>query len=196
MAERKSGSARTFWRVRTSSKAFHVRSECYNRVMKPTFLVFAALALTTPLIATAKSHKTHAAAKKTAAPAAETGATNFSVKGADGSVKNYQIEVPASLPAGGSGSKISQQQAVLAALAWAPGFYGSTGTAAATSAEFKTTPSSYYLVSLTGKIGDSTQQLYAAVLEDGRIVRPTVTTGVPEKHMAKSKSAPAKKSKK
>jgi hypothetical protein len=187
MAERKSGSARTFWRVRTSSKAFHVRSECYNRVMKHTFLVFAALALTTPLIATAKSHKTHAAAKKPAA--AETGATNFSVKGADGSVKNYQIEVPASLPAAsGASSKISQQGAVLAALGWAPGFYGSTGTAA-TSAEFKTIPTPYYLVSLTGKIGDSTQQLYAAVLEDGRIVRPSVTTGAPEKHVAKSKKS-------
>src|ERR1700730_4407105 len=120
MAERKSGSARTFWRVRTSSKAFHVGSECYNRVMKHTFLVFAALALTTPLIATAKSHKPQAAEKNPAA--AETGATNFSVKGADGSVKNYQIEVPASLPAAsGASSKISQQSAVLAALGWAPG---------------------------------------------------------------------------
>jgi hypothetical protein len=160
--------------------------------MKPTFLVFVALALTSPLIAIAKSHKAHAKPKKTETTAAQTGATSFSVKGADGSVKNYQIEVPPNLPAGG-GSKISQQQAVLAALAWAPNFYGSTGTAA-TGVEFKTTPTSYYLVSLTGKIGDSTQQLYAAVLEDGRIVRPTVTTGMPEKHVAKSKSV--KKSKK
>jgi hypothetical protein len=160
--------------------------------MKPTFLVLVALALTSPLIATAKSHKAHATPKKAQNPAANTGATNFSVKGADGSVKNYRIEVPASLPpATGTTSKISQQGAVLAALAWAPSFYGSTGTAA-TSAEFKTTPTSYYLVSLTGKIGDSTQQLYAAVLEDGRIVRPIVTIGTPEKHTAKSKSAPKK----
>jgi hypothetical protein len=162
--------------------------------MKPTFLIFVALALAFPLIATAKSHK--AAPKKNETSATQTGATSFSVKGADGSVKNYQIEIPASLPpASGAATKISQQQAVLAALAWAPSFYGSTGTAA-TGAEYKTTPAPYYLVSLTGKIGGSTQQFYAAVLEDGRIVRPSVTTGMPEKHTAKSKSAPAKKTKK
>jgi hypothetical protein len=159
--------------------------------MKPTFLVVVAIALT-PLIATAKTHKAHAKPKKTEATAAQTGATSFSVKAADGSVKNYQIEVPPAPPSGG-GSKISQQQAVLAALAWAPNFYGSTGTAA-TGAEFKTAPTPYYLVSLTGKIGDSTQPFYAAVLEDGRIVRPTVTTGMPEKHVAKSKGV--KKAKK
>jgi hypothetical protein len=163
--------------------------------MKPTFLVIAALALTSPLIATAKSHKAHAAPKKTET-ATKTGATSFRVKEADGSVKNYQLEVPTNLPpASGPASKISQQGAVLAALAWAPKFYGSTGTAA-NSAEFKTSPSPYYLVSLTGKIGDSAQPLYAAVLEDGRIVRPTVTAGAPEKHPAKPKPAQAKKSKK
>jgi hypothetical protein len=158
--------------------------------MKPTFLVFVALALTTPLMATAKS-KAHAKPKKTETTAAQTGATSFSIKGSDGSVKNYQIEVPANPPSGG-GKKISQQAAVLAALAWAPKFYGSTSTAA-TGAEFKAAPAPYYLVSLNGKIGDSTQPFYAAVLEDGRIVRPTVTAGAPEKHTAKSKSAPAKK---
>jgi hypothetical protein len=162
--------------------------------MKPTFLVIIALALTSPLIATAKSHKAHAAPKKAQTRAADTGVTMFSVKGADGSVKNYQLEVPAGLPpATGSTGKISQQQAVLAALAWAPTFYGSTGTAA-TSADYKTTPAPYYLVGLTGKIGDANQQFYAAVLEDGRIVRPTVTTGMPEKHVAKSKSAKSKRS--
>jgi hypothetical protein len=162
--------------------------------MKPTFLVLVAIALTSPLLATAKNQKVHPEPKKAKTPAAYTGATKFSVKAADGSVKNYQIEVPASLPPGGAPSKISQTAAVLAALKWAPGFYGSAGTAA-TSVEFKTTPTSYYLVNLTGKIGDSTQPLYAAVLEDGRIVRPTVTTGMPEKPAAKTKHAKAKKSK-
>jgi hypothetical protein len=162
--------------------------------MKPTFLVIVALVLTSPLIATAKSHKAHAAPKKTEAPTS-TGATNFSVKQADGSVKKYQLAVPANLPpASGPTSKISQQGAVLAALAWAPTFYGSTGTGA-NSAEFRTVPSPHYVVSLTGKVGDSVQPLYAAVLEDGRIVRPTVTTGTPEKHAAKPKAARAKKSK-
>jgi hypothetical protein len=162
--------------------------------MKPTFLVFVAVALTSPLLATAKSHKSHAGPKKAETSAANTGVTKFIVKGADGSVKNYEIEVPASLPPGGKGGKISQQEAVLAALGWAPGFYGSTGTAAI-SADYKTNPTTYYLVNLTGKIGDSTQQLYAAVLEDGRIVRPTVTTGMPERPVAKSKSTKTKKSK-
>ena len=63
---------------------------------------------------------------------------------------------------------------MLAALGWAPAFYGSTNTAA-TSVDFLSTPTPYYLVHLTGKVGDSTQPLYAAVLDDGRIVRPTET---------------------
>jgi hypothetical protein len=163
--------------------------------MKPTFLVAVALALTSPLIATAKSHKAHKSPKKAETSASQTGATRFSVKGADGSVKNFELAVPASLPpaavTSGAPSKVSQQAAVLAALAWAPTFYGSTGTAA-TGAEYRTTPAPYYLVSLTGKVGDATQQLYAAVLEDGRIVRPTVTTGTPEKHLAKKSSKPKK----
>ena len=184
-------SARGISRATASSNAFHVHSECYNRSMKPIFLVFVAVALTSPLLATAKSHKVHPEPKTSAA---NTGVTKFSVKGADGSVKNYEIEVPAGVPPGGTGGRISQQEAVLAAVAWAPGFYGSTGTAAI-SADFKTTPTTYYLVNLTGKIGDSTQPLYAAVLEDGRIVRPSVTTGMPEKPIAKSKRAKTKKSK-
>jgi hypothetical protein len=138
--------------------------------MKPTFLLLVALAITPPLMAATKHH-----AKKESAPTA--GPTNFSVKGADGSVKNYSIEIPAAVPPPAAGTtagptKISQQAAVLAALGWAPAFYGSSNTTA-TSVDFVTEPTSYYLVHLTGKIGDSTQPLYAAVLDDGRIVRPT-----------------------
>ena len=65
------------------------------------------------------------------------------------------------------------------------------------SVDFLNEPTSYYLVHLTGKVGDSTQPLYAAVLEDGRIVRPTATTA-PMKEMKpahKSKSTMAKKAK-
>ena len=163
--------------------------------MKITFLLLVALALTPPLMAAQKATKSHHRAKTTTAPATQA-PTNFSVRGADGSVKNYSIEVPASVPppAGGAAAtgKISQQAAVLAALGWAPGFYGSTGTAA-TSVDFMTSPTSYYLVHLSGKVGDSVQPLYAAVLEDGRIVRPaaTVSAPKPERHVTKSKKSKA-----
>jgi hypothetical protein len=157
--------------------------------MKPTFLLLVALAITPALMAAPKHH---APAKKEPGPMA--GPTSFSVKGADGSVKNYSLDIPAAPPApasaaAGTTGKISQQAAVLAALGWAPGFYGSTSTTAM-SVDYLNEPTSYYLVHLTGKIGDSTQPLYAAVLDDGRIVRPTATTA-PMKEMK-----PAHKSKK
>jgi hypothetical protein len=165
--------------------------------MKTTFLLLVALALTPPLTAAQKAPKSHKPPKKTSAAMAEQGSTNFSVKGADGSVKNYSLEIPTPLPAtpavAASAGKISQQAAVLAALAWAPGFYGSTSTTAY-SVDFLTAPTSYYLVHLGGKVGDSTQPLYAAVLEDGRIVRPVETSSAPmkpEKRTAKSKKSKA-----
>jgi hypothetical protein len=156
--------------------------------MKPTFLLLVALAITPPLMAAPKHH---APAKKESAPG--TGSTNFSVKGADGSVKNYLLEIPAVPPAAAAATteKISQQAAVLAALGWAPAFYGSTSTTAM-SVDFLNSPTSYYLVHLTGKVGDSTQPLYAAVLEDGRIVRPTATTAPARETKHKSKSTKAK----
>src|SRR3984893_6956533 len=155
--------------------------------MKPTFLLLVALAITPALMAAPRHH---APAKKESAPTA--GATNFSVKGADGSVKNYSLEVPPVPPAaGGATGKISQQAAVLAALGWAPAFYGSTSTTAM-SVDFLNEPTSYYLVHLTGKIGDSTQPLYAAVLEDGRIVRPTATTAPMKETKPAHKSKKAK----
>ena len=164
--------------------------------MKTTFLLLVALALTPPLMAAQKAANSHKP-KKTSAAMAEPGSTNFSVKGADGSVKNYSIEIPTPLPStpavDASAGKISQQAAVLAALAWAPGFYGSSSTTAY-SVDFLTAPTSYYLVHLGGKVGDSTQPLYAAVLEDGRIVRPMETTSAPmkpEKPAAKSKKSKA-----
>jgi hypothetical protein len=161
--------------------------------MKPTFLLLIALAITPPLMAAQKAPKHHAAAKKEPAPVA--GPTNFSVKGADGLVKNYSIDVPAAVPPAAAASttgRISQQAAVLAAVWWAPKFYGSSGTAA-NSVDYVTTPTPYYLVHLTGKVGDSTQPLYAAVLEDGRIVRPTETAAPmkeakPTRHVKKSKA--------
>jgi hypothetical protein len=163
--------------------------------MKPTFLLLVALAVTPPLMAAQMASKHHATAMKEPTP------TNFSVKNADGSMKNYSLEIPAApspapspAPAG-SEKKISQQAAILAALGWAPAFYGSSGTAA-TSVDYMTEPIPYYLVHLTGKIGDSTQPLYAAVLEDGRIVRPIESTAAPMKEMKPSHKSKAEKTKK
>jgi hypothetical protein len=160
--------------------------------MKPTYLLLVALAITPPLLAAQKPHKRAAQPKKEATSA--TAPTTFSVTSADGSVKNYSIDVPASPPPPSAPSaapteKINQTEAVLAALGWAPGFYGSTGTAAA-SVDQIPTPTPYYLVHLTGKVGDSVQPLYAAVLDDGRIVRPTVTEAPPKQ------MPPARKSRK
>ena len=157
--------------------------------MKPTFLILIALAITPPLMAATKHHPPKKEAAPTSAP------TNFTVKGADGSEKNYSIEIPAAVPppaasATGAPDKISQQAAVLAALGWAPGFYGSTSTTAI-SVDFLSDPTAYYLVHLTGKVGDSTQPLYAAVLTDGRIVRPTATTA-PMKEMKHAHKKAAK----
>lgn len=162
--------------------------------MKTTFLLLVALAITPPLMAAQKAPKHHAREKNESAPMA--GSTNFSVKGADGSVKNYSLEIPAAPPAAAPSAtgKISQQAAVLAALGWAPGFYGSTSTAA-TSVDFLSGPTPYYLVHLTGKVGDSTQPLYAAVLDDGRIVRPTVAPG-PMKEMKPAQKSQASMTKK
>ncbi len=160
--------------------------------MKPSFLLLVALAITPPLMAAQKPMKHHSHVKKE--PARMAGPTNFSVKGADGSTKNYSIEVPSAPPApkGTSTGKITQQAAVLAALGWAPAFYGSTSTTA-TSVDFLSEPTPYYLVHLTGKVGDSTQPLYAAVLDDGRIVRPTATTAPMKETKPAHKSKKAKK---
>jgi len=150
--------------------------------MKPTYLLLVALAITPPLLAAQKPHKKAAEPKKEATSAGAP--TSFSVTGADGSVKNYSIEVPASLPPAPATTtapgKINSTEAVLAALGWAPGFYGATATAA-TSVDQVPTPTPYYLVHLNGKVGDSVQPLYAAVLDDGRIVRPTVTEAPPKR---------------
>lgn len=157
--------------------------------MKAQFLVFVALAFT-PLVATAKSHKSESKAKKSATTMkAEADAINFSVKDA-GSIKNYHLEVPAT--AGKPQDlnfKVSDTVAALAALHWAPGFYNATNMAV-NSVEHKTSSVQfpYYLVNMTGTVGGVAQPLYAVVLENGELVRPVEvgTTAAP------SKAAPKK----
>jgi hypothetical protein len=169
--------------------------------MKPTFLLLIALAITPPLMAVEKGKKATHSAKKTTEEKAESDAINFKVTGTGGSVKSYHLEVPQTagqpqdLP-----FKVSEQAAALAAINWASGFYGASGLTANT-VEWKTThkngqplPFPYYLVNLTGKVGDADQPLYAVVLENGELVRPTETTSMettPEKPAAKPKKSKA-----
>ena len=56
------------------------------------------------------------------------------------------------------------------------GFYNASNVRVE-SVQLQNDPVPYYLVRLTGQIGETRQTLYAAVLEDGRIIRPTPVSG-------------------
>ncbi len=162
--------------------------------MKTTFLLLVALALTPPLMAADKGKK----AKKHTEYKAEADAINFSVAGSGGVVKNYHLEVPqtAGKPQD-LGFKVSEQAAALAAVNWAVGFYGASNVSA-NSVEWKTAsksgaplPFPYYLVNMTGKVGDASQPLYAVVLENAELVRPVEMAAAPPKPAPKSKKSKA-----
>ncbi|MBV8176348.1 MAG: hypothetical protein JO151_17545 [Verrucomicrobia bacterium] len=153
--------------------------------MKTTFLLLIALAVTPPLIAVEKGKKAGGAHKQTKWVKAESDAINFNVTGPGGVVKTYQLEVPdtAGKPQELS-FKISEQAAALAALNWAVNFYGATDVTA-NSVDWRTThkngqplPFPYYVVNLTGKVGGTSQPLYAVVLENGELVRPVEMTSM------------------
>src|SRR6516225_6063897 len=127
--------------------------------MKPTFVVLLALAVTSPLIATAKSHKSESSKKPASTMKAEADAVNFSVKDSSGFTKNYRLEVPATAGKPQDLSfKMSDTIAALAALYWAPGFYNATNVGVY-SIEHKTSSLQfpYYLVNMTGTVGGVTQ---------------------------------------
>ena len=96
---------------------------------------------------------------------------------------------------GAATNKISAKNATIAAVAWAGGlskrekggppnslvdvggspaggFYNASYVRP-DSVELRNGPIPYYLVRMTGVIGNTRQTLYAAVLEDGRIIQPT-----------------------
>lgn len=96
---------------------------------------------------------------------------------------------------GAATNKISAKNATIVAVAWAGGlskrekggppnslmdvggspvggFY-SASFVRPDSVELRNGPIPYYLVRMTGVIGNTRQTLYAAVLEDGRIIQPT-----------------------
>ena len=126
--------------------------------------------------------------------AATTNGVTFNVRQENGVDQYYRLEVPLNLPpAKPDTGKISQNQATIIAVGWAGGlettggltnlgaskpggFYNATYVKV-DSVQYQTSPVPYYLVQMNGKIGQTRQTFYAAVLEDGRIVRPTAISG-------------------
>jgi hypothetical protein len=102
---------------------------------------------------------------------------------ADGTPRYYQIMVPARHQLGELNSrarttpstattKISELEATRVALGWAGGFYKASDLRI-DSVEFRIRPVPHYLIRMTGQIGPTRQILYAAVLEDGQLIRPS-----------------------
>ena len=126
--------------------------------------------------------------------AATTNGVTFNVRQENGVDQYYRLEVPPNLPpAKPDAGKISQNQVAIIAVGWAGGletnggltnlgaskpggFYNATYVKV-DSVQYKTSPVPYYLVQMSGKIGQTRQTFFAAVLEDGRIVRPTTISG-------------------
>ena len=118
----------------------------------------------------------------------------YNVRQENGADQYYRLEVPPNLPpAKADAGKISQNQAAIIAVGWAGGLEDSGGLTnlgaskpggfynatyiKVDSIQYVTSPVAYYLVQMSGKIGQTRQTFYAAVLDDGRIVRPTTTSG-------------------
>lgn len=95
----------------------------------------------------------------------------------------YHFEIPASQSS--TGTPVSQQQATLAALFWAKGFYNANNLRV-DSIQYEPSPNPHYLAQLTGDVGGSSQTLYAAVLPDGKIARPIAGPAQSGKEMGKS----------
>ena len=125
---------------------------------------------------------------------ATTNGVTFKIRQENGVDQYYRLEVPPNLPpAKPDTGKISQNQAAIIAVGWAGGlettggltnlgaskpggFYNATYIKV-DSVQYQTSPVPYYLVQMNGKISQTRQTFYAAVLEDGRIVRPTAVSG-------------------
>ncbi|HEY0792508.1 MAG TPA: hypothetical protein VGD78_15700 [Chthoniobacterales bacterium] len=95
--------------------------------------------------------------------------TSFQVRSSSGTEQTYHFDIP---PSQSTATQISQQQATLAALFWAKGFYNANKLTL-DSIQFETAPNPHYLAHLSGDLGGGRQPLYAAVLPDGKIVRPS-----------------------
>ncbi len=104
-------------------------------------------------------------------------------------------------------SKVSPRMASVLAVAWAggvskkekggppnslvnvggnpPGGFYNASYVRPDSVELRNEPLPYYLVRMTGQVGNARQTLYAAVLEDGRIIQPTPISTPPRTAHAK-----------
>jgi hypothetical protein len=126
--------------------------------------------------------------------AATTNGVTFNVRQENGVDQYYRLEIPPNLPPAKSGAdKISQNAVPVVAVGWAaglnttggltdvgaskPGGFYNASYVKVDSVQYETGPVPYYLVQMNGKIGQTRQTFYAAVLEDGRIVRPTAISG-------------------
>ena len=117
----------------------------------------------------------------------------YNVRLENGASQWYQIFVSSSIPSPNaakwatpslSHSKLSAQGAGIVAVGWAgglskrvPGGFYNASNVRIVSVQHRNGRVPYYLVRLTGQIGETRQTLYAAVLEDGRIIRPTLVGG-------------------
>lgn len=131
----------------------------------------------------------------------------YKVRLANGTDQYYQIVAPTNVPPpkavkwvtpSVASNKISAQSAGVAAVAWAggltrvkggppnsmvnvggspPGGFYNAANVRIDSIQLQNGPLPYYFVRMTGQIGQTRQTLYAAVLEDGRIIRPTPVGG-------------------
>jgi hypothetical protein len=126
--------------------------------------------------------------------AAITNGITFNVRQENGVDQYYRLEVSPNLPpAKPETGKISQNEVPIIAVGWAgglettsgltnlgaskPGGFYNAAYIKVDSVQYQTSPVPYYLVQMNGKIGQTRQTFYAAVLEDGRIVRPTAISG-------------------
>jgi hypothetical protein len=133
------------------------------------------------------------------AMAATTNGITFNVRQENGVDQHYRLEVPPNVPpAKPDTPKISQNAAAVAAVGWAGGLETSSGLTnlgggkpagfynatyvKVDSVQYQTSPIPHYLVQMNGKIGQSRQTLYAAVLDDGRIINPTAISGPATPH--------------
>ena len=117
----------------------------------------------------------------------------YNVRLENGASQWYQIVVPSSIPSANAvkwatpslaHSNLSVQGAGIVAVGWAgglstrvPGGFYNAANVRIVSVQHQNGPVPYYLVRLTGQIGQTRQTMYAAVLEDGRIIRPTPVSG-------------------
>jgi len=131
----------------------------------------------------------------------------YPVRQANGATQYYRLEVTPAITPGklatdpampySANARMSAGAAKIAAVAWAgglnkekgasgdlstlggekPGGFYNASYIKVDSVQHETSPVPYYLVTMNGKIGDVRQTFYAAVLDDGRIVKPTAVSG-------------------